>query len=163
SGAQGGRSPAQIRWGDEAPYRGGPGQCRTRRRHGSTVPAGPDPRGGRRHGQRRPAGRAAGRTGPGVRGGSGGAALPAARCRAAELAGAGTEVLVVNGAADPFGVPEAAGAVRVVVLPGATHALNGQGGAIRRVVGWWLSEVLARGSDPPNPPGGLRSGSPSPG
>ena len=52
------------------------------------------------------------------------------RSRAAELAEAGTEVLVVNGAADPFGVPEAAGAIRVVVLPGATHALKGQGGVI---------------------------------
>ena len=66
------------------------------------------------------------------------------RSRAAELAEAGTEVLVVNGAADPFGVPEAAGAIRVVVLPGAAHALAGQGGAIRRVVGSWLAEVLAR-------------------
>jgi uncharacterized protein len=92
------------------------------------------------------------------------------RSRAAELAEAGTEVLVVSGAADPFGVPEAAGAIRVVVLPGATHALRGQGGAIRRVVGSWLAEVLARGSTPPlrgqapgphgpEPPGGLRPGS----
>src|SRR4029077_18582374 len=80
------------------------------------------------------------------------------RSRAAELAQAGTEVLVVNGAADPFGVPEAAGAIRVVVLPGATHALRGQGGAIRRVVGYWLA-VLVRGSDPPSPPDGLRPGS----
>ena len=79
------------------------------------------------------------------------------RSRAAELAEAGTEVLVVNGAADPFGVPEAAGAIRVVVLPGATHALRGQGAAIRRVVGSWLS-VLARGSDPPEPLRGLRAG-----
>ena len=91
------------------------------------------------------------------------------RSRAAELAESGTEVLVVNGAADPFGVPEAAGAIRVVVLPGATHALRGQGGAIRRVVGSWLAEVLARGSTPlpgagpgphgPEPPDGLRPGS----
>jgi len=75
------------------------------------------------------------------------------RSRAAELAEAGTEVLVVSGAADPFGVPEAAGAVRVVVLPGATHALNGQGGAIRRVVGSWLSELQAG-----EPSAGPRSG-----
>jgi predicted alpha/beta-hydrolase family hydrolase len=84
------------------------------------------------------------------------------RSRAAELAEAGTAVLVVNGAADPFGVPEPAGAIRVVVLPGATHALKGHGGAIRRVVGSWLEEVLAvlaRGGDPPEPPGGLRPGS----
>ena len=80
------------------------------------------------------------------------------RSRAAELAEADTEVLVVSGAADPFGVPEAAGPIRVVVLPGATHALKGQGGAIRQVVGSWLA-VLARGSDPPSPPDGLRPGS----
>jgi len=56
-------------------------------------------------------------------------------------------VLVVNGAADPFGVPEAAGAIRVVVLPdalpGATHALKGQGGAIRSVVGSWLEALVS--------------------
>ena len=82
------------------------------------------------------------------------------RSRAGELAEAGTEVLVVNGAADPFGVPEAGGAVRVVVLPGATHALKGQGGAIREVVGSWLAP-LARGGDPPDglrPGGGFGSG-----
>jgi uncharacterized protein len=77
------------------------------------------------------------------------------RSRAAELAGAGTEVLVVNGASDPFGIPEPGGGVRVVVLPGAAHALAGQGGAIRRVVGDWLV-VLARGSGSPEPGGGLR-------
>jgi len=65
------------------------------------------------------------------------------RSRAAELADAGTEVLVVNGARDPFGIPEAGGGVRVVVLPGAAHALAGQGGAIRRVVGAWLAELRA--------------------
>ena len=63
------------------------------------------------------------------------------RSRAAELAEAGTDVLVVNGANDPFGVPEESGAIRVVVLPGASHALAGQGGAIRRVVGSWLADV----------------------
>jgi predicted alpha/beta-hydrolase family hydrolase len=63
------------------------------------------------------------------------------RSRAAELAEAGTEVLVVNGAADPFGVPEAADGIRVVVLPGAVHSLAGQGGAIRRVVASWLGEL----------------------
>src|SRR5215469_4260684 len=57
------------------------------------------------------------------------------RSRAAELAEAGTEVLVVNGASDPFGIPEPGGGVQVVVLPGAAPALRGQGGAIRRVVG----------------------------
>jgi len=88
------------------------------------------------------------------------------RSRAAELAEAGTEVLVINGAGDPFGIPEAGGGVRVVALPGAAHALAGQGAAIRRVTGSWLA-VLARGSTPfppgtspgphgPEPPAGLR-------
>jgi len=63
------------------------------------------------------------------------------RSRSAELAEAGTDVLVVNGANDPFGIPEESGAIRVVVLPGASHALAGQGGAIRRVVGSWLADV----------------------
>ena len=66
------------------------------------------------------------------------------QARTAELAEAGTEVLVVNGASDPFGIPEPGGGVRLVVLPGAGHALAGQGGAIRRVAGAWLA-VLARG------------------
>jgi predicted alpha/beta-hydrolase family hydrolase len=65
------------------------------------------------------------------------------RSRAAELAEAGTEVLVVNGARDPFGIPEAGGGVHVVILPGAAHALAGQGGAIRRVVRTWLAELRA--------------------
>ena len=65
------------------------------------------------------------------------------RSRAAQLAEAGTEVLVVNGARDPFGIPEAGAGIRVVVLPGAAHALAGQGGAIRRVVGAWLTDLRA--------------------
>jgi len=52
-------------------------------------------------------------------------------------------VLVVNGARDPFGIPEAGAGIRVVVLPGAAHALAGQGGAIRRVVGAWLTDLRA--------------------
>ena len=44
------------------------------------------------------------------------------------------------------------GAIRVVVLPGAAHALAGQGGAIRRVVGSWLGELLlALGAGPRKP------------
>jgi hypothetical protein len=35
-----------------------------------------------------------------------------------------------------------------VVLPGAAHALAGQGGAIHRVVGAWLAEVLAQARAP---------------
>lgn len=82
------------------------------------------------------------------------------RSRAAELAEAGTEVLAVSGAADPFGIPESGGSIRVVVLPGASHALAGQEAAIRRVVGSWLAAVLARAGKPlPGTPVSLRSGS----
>src|SRR5215468_202369 len=193
-------------------YQRGPGPGRAGRRRGSAVLAGTDARGGRRDGQRRPAGGAAGRAGCRRGGGPGAPALPGARragarlcgqagrgvagdhrqaaaavprgaagpgrpeqrgpgglphgpagalavlalafplhppgrpdrSRAVELAQAGTEVLVVNGAADAFGIPEAAGAVQVVVLSGGTHTLAGQGGAIRRVVGAWLTGLRAR-------------------
>jgi uncharacterized protein len=65
------------------------------------------------------------------------------RSRAAELYDAGTDVLVVNGAADPFGIPEPAGAIQVVALPRATHALARQDDEIRRVVRDWLAGLLA--------------------
>jgi len=65
------------------------------------------------------------------------------RSRAAELHEAGTDVLVINGSSDPFGVPEPAGAIRVVVLPGATHALARQDGEIQRIVQEWLAGLLA--------------------
>src|SRR5260221_4093946 len=45
------------------------------------------------------------------------------RSRAAELRAAGTDVLVVNGAHDPFGIPDRADAARAVVLPGEPHGL----------------------------------------
>jgi uncharacterized protein len=65
------------------------------------------------------------------------------RSRAGELRQAGTDVLVVNGAADPFGVPEPSDAIDVVVLPGATHALARQDDAIRNAVRSWLAGLLA--------------------
>jgi uncharacterized protein len=68
------------------------------------------------------------------------------RSRVAELQEAGTDVLVVNGAADAFGIPEPGGAIQVMVLPGATHALARQDSAIRRVVGNWLAELLQAGA-----------------
>jgi uncharacterized protein len=64
------------------------------------------------------------------------------RSRAAELREAGTDVLVVNGGRDPFGVPDAKDAARVVVLPGETHALSGNPGAVRDAVTTWLRGVL---------------------
>ena len=70
------------------------------------------------------------------------------RSRAAELREAGTEVLVINGSADRFGVPEPGGAVRVVVLPGVTHALSGRGGAIRAATASWLAGLAGIASQP---------------
>ena len=63
-------------------------------------------------------------------------------CRTAQAAGA-RAVLVINGAADPFGVPEPAGAIRVVVLPGATHTLARQDSEIQQTVREWLAGLLA--------------------
>jgi uncharacterized protein len=65
------------------------------------------------------------------------------RSRAAELAAAGTDVLVVSGERDPFGVPESIGKTRVVVLAGESHALSRRPGEVGRAVGDWLREVLA--------------------
>ncbi len=62
--------------------------------------------------------------------------------RAAELRAAGTDVLVVNGSRDPFGVPDSADAARVVVLAGEAHALSGSPALVAHAVGSWLREVL---------------------
>ena len=67
------------------------------------------------------------------------------RSRAAELRAAGTEVLVVNGDRDPFGVPGSADASSVVVMPGEAHALSRNPAAVASVVESWLREIL----DPP--------------
>jgi uncharacterized protein len=64
------------------------------------------------------------------------------RSRLAELRGAGTAVLVVNGDRDPFGVPDAADADRVVVLPGERHSLSRDTGAVAAAVRSWLRDVL---------------------
>jgi hypothetical protein len=65
-----------------------------------------------------------------------------ARSRAAELRGAGVRVLVVNGDRDPFGVPGAADASDVVVMPGEAHALSRDPAATADVVRSWLREIL---------------------
>jgi len=65
--------------------------------------------------------------------------------RAAELRAAregGAKVLVVNGDRDPFGIPGAQDADRVVVVPGETHALKGHRPAIVAAVAGWLPTVL---------------------
>jgi uncharacterized protein len=65
------------------------------------------------------------------------------RSRAAELATAGTDVLVVNGDRDPFGIPDSTGKTRVVVLTGESHALSRHPGEAGRAAGAWLRELLA--------------------
>jgi hypothetical protein len=73
------------------------------------------------------------------------------RSRAGELRAAGVPVLVVNGDRDPFGVPAAADASLVVVLPGETHALTRDTNAVKAAVRDWLSEVLGVGAQGPRP------------
>ncbi|MBN6057744.1 alpha/beta hydrolase [Nonomuraea sp. RK-328] len=60
------------------------------------------------------------------------------RSRADELRGAGVDVLVVNGDRDPFGVPDAADAARLVVLPGEGHDLKKDPARVGEVVAGWI-------------------------
>ncbi|MEU8245652.1 alpha/beta family hydrolase [Nonomuraea sp. NPDC048916] len=60
------------------------------------------------------------------------------RSRADELRNAGVDVLVVNGDRDPFGVPEAADAARLVVLPGEGHDLKKDPARVGEVVAEWI-------------------------
>jgi hypothetical protein len=69
------------------------------------------------------------------------------KSRADELRAAGTNVLVINGSRDPFGIPDPADATRVVVLPRETHALSGAAGQITSEVGAWIGAVLGRAGD----------------
>lgn len=62
--------------------------------------------------------------------------------RAAELREAGTDVLVVNGERDPFGIPDDQDASLVVVVPGETHALSKKPTAVGAAVGEWLAGVV---------------------
>jgi predicted alpha/beta-hydrolase family hydrolase len=64
------------------------------------------------------------------------------RSRADELRATHTNVLVINGSRDPFGIPDPADATRVVVLPGETHALTGNPGRVAEEVESWLSREL---------------------
>jgi predicted alpha/beta-hydrolase family hydrolase len=61
-----------------------------------------------------------------------------------ELRQAGTDVLVVNGERDPFGIPPGADATRVVILPGETHALSRHPAAVGEAVAEWLAELLKK-------------------
>lgn len=65
------------------------------------------------------------------------------RSRLGELQAAGTDVLVVNGDRDPFGVPEGGGRTQVVVLPGETHNLSRHPQWVREAVTAWLAGLLA--------------------
>jgi uncharacterized protein len=65
--------------------------------------------------------------------------------RAPELHAAragGAKVLVVNGDRDPFGIPAARDADRVVVVPGEAHALRGHRAAVVAAIAEWLPTVL---------------------
>ena len=74
------------------------------------------------------------------------------KSREAELRGAGTGVLVINGIRDPFGVPEPDEMTNVVILPGETHALSKHPAAVGDAVTTWLGALLsARGSLPSAP------------
>jgi predicted alpha/beta-hydrolase family hydrolase len=62
------------------------------------------------------------------------------KSRAGELRSAGVPVLVINGDRDPFGVPDAADADRLIVLRGETHSLSSQRAVIADAITSWLSE-----------------------
>jgi uncharacterized protein len=64
------------------------------------------------------------------------------RTRAGELRAAGTEVLVVNGERDPFGIPDQADATAVIVLPAETHALTRDPAAVGAAAGSWLAGLF---------------------
>jgi uncharacterized protein len=70
---------------------------------------------------------------------------PRGQSRVAELRAAGAggaAVLVVNGERDPFGIPGADDADRLVVVPGETHSLKGHRTVIAEAVTDWLPGVL---------------------
>jgi uncharacterized protein len=65
------------------------------------------------------------------------------RSRDGELRAAGTSVLVLNGDRDPFGIPEPDDTIhlKVVVLPGETHALSKNPSAVGEAVAGWLGTL----------------------
>ena len=69
----------------------------------------------------------------------------ATQVRLAELRAAragGARVLVVNGERDPFGIPAAQDADRVIVVPRETHSLRGHRTEIVAAITEWLPSVL---------------------
>ena len=67
------------------------------------------------------------------------------RSRADELYQAGVEVVVVNGARDPFGIPDPAPGVHVHVLPDDGHQLARDPEQVGRLVAAWLGRWTAAG------------------
>ena len=63
------------------------------------------------------------------------------KSRAGELSLAGTDVLVISGSRDPFGIPDHAARTRVVVLEGETHALSGNPGAAGAAAAAWRADL----------------------
>jgi predicted alpha/beta-hydrolase family hydrolase len=61
-----------------------------------------------------------------------------AATRVEELRAAGTEVVVVNGDRDQFGIPSAADATRVYVLPGEGHDLARRPARVGEIAAGWL-------------------------
>jgi hypothetical protein len=69
----------------------------------------------------------------------------ATQVRLAELRAAsagGARVLVINGERDPFGIPAAQDADRVIVVPRETHSLKGHRTEIVAAITEWLPSVL---------------------
>ncbi|MEV0294553.1 alpha/beta family hydrolase [Nocardia sp. NPDC050710] len=60
------------------------------------------------------------------------------------LAPGDIEVLVINGANDPFGVPDPADAAEVVVIPGQPHSFRAGFDAIQAAVAPWLRRWVDR-------------------
>jgi predicted alpha/beta-hydrolase family hydrolase len=63
------------------------------------------------------------------------------KSRAGELAEAGTDILVINGRRDPFGIPDEGAGTRVVVLDGETHALSRKPEMAGAAAGAWLADL----------------------
>jgi uncharacterized protein len=89
-----------------------------------------------------PAGGAGGAPGPSATAGPPRLAAGTRDGELREAAGGGAEVLVLNGDRDPFGIPEADQATRVVVLHGETHSLSRNPVAVSEAVAAWLSDLL---------------------
>ncbi len=67
------------------------------------------------------------------------------KSRAGELSLAGTDVLVISGSRDPFGIPQQEPRIRVVVLDGETHALSRRPERVGATAGAWLAGLLGAG------------------